>query len=353
MTTGPGNPVPFSAFMEAALYDEERGFYATGGQAGRRGDFLTSPEVGPLFGAVVAQALDQWWDELGQPSPFVVVEAGAGPGTLARSIYAAKPRCRPVLRFTMVERSAAQRAKHPVGAGLDSAPTMPDRGIHVVVANELLDNLPFDLLVYDEGWYEAWVSRESDGGYVEVLRPATDLPGALVGDERVQRVDGSGDPSRPGPVPVPHGGRAPRQTQAADWVRDVLDRLQAGGRVVAFDYYSTTEAMAMRPWRDWLRTYRAHHRGGHYLAQPGEQDITSEVALDQLPMPARVVSQALWLTEHGIDDLVAAGRAIWEERAAIGDLAALKARSRIREADALLDPLGLGGFTVAEWHRAV
>ena len=48
----------FAEVMEQALYDPESGFYATSGVAGRRGDFITSPEVGPLFGAVVARALD-------------------------------------------------------------------------------------------------------------------------------------------------------------------------------------------------------------------------------------------------------------------------------------------------------
>ena len=64
------------------------------GRAGRRGDFITSPEVGPLFGAVVARALDAWWAEAGEPDVFTVVEAGAGPGTLARSVLAAAPRAR-------------------------------------------------------------------------------------------------------------------------------------------------------------------------------------------------------------------------------------------------------------------
>jgi len=62
--------IPFSAFMAAALYDDAGGFYARGGRAGRRGDFVTSPEVGPLFGTVLGRALDEWWDELGQPAPF-------------------------------------------------------------------------------------------------------------------------------------------------------------------------------------------------------------------------------------------------------------------------------------------
>ena len=73
------------------------------------------------------------------------------------------------------------------------------------------------------------------------------------------------------------------------------------------------------------------------------------MALDQLPPAGRVVSQRHFLLEHGIDDLVAEGRKVWAERAHLGDLAALKARSRVREAEALLDPNGLGGFSVASW----
>src|SRR3954469_19122834 len=108
-------PLPYEAFVDAALYDPDGGFYASGGAAGRRGDFLTAPEVGPLFGAVLARALDAWWRDLGRPDPYVVVDAGAGPGTLARSVLAAGPACAPALRYVLVERSAAQRARHADG----------------------------------------------------------------------------------------------------------------------------------------------------------------------------------------------------------------------------------------------
>ena len=330
MTSGPAEPVPFSAFMEAALYGPH-GFYATGGRAGRRGDFLTSPEVGPLFGAVVARALDAWWDQLGRPSSFPVADIGAGPGTLARAIVAAAPRCADALTLTLVERSASQRESHPIGPMLRSAATLPEGDFAVVFANELLDNLAFDLLVFDGKWMEAWVTIGADGQATETLRPTANLPAHL--------------PTRP-----VHGARAPRQDNAAGWVGDMIQRLQLGGRLVMFDYCSTTASMAVRPWREWLRTYRQHERGEHYLKAAGHQDITCEVALDQLPLPDAVRSQAQWLTLHGIDELVAEGRAIWAERGAIGDLPALKARSRVREAEALVEPTGLGGFTVAEWH---
>jgi hypothetical protein len=56
------------------------------------------------------------------------------------------------------------------------------------------------------------------------------------------------------------------------------------------------------------------------------------------------------LTAHGLDELVATARAVWQERAAVGDLAALRARSRVDEGTTLTDPSGLGAFQVLEWE---
>jgi len=60
-------------------------------------------------------------------------------------------------------------------------------------------------------------------------------------------------------------------------------------------------------------------------------------------------TQAEWLRAHGVDELVATARETWTERSHLGDLAALTARSRVTEAEALLDPAGLGAFRVLEW----
>ena len=87
---------------------------------------------------------------------------------------------------------------------------------------------------------------------------------------------------------------------------------------------------------------------------PGSQDITCEVAIDQLAEvapPSASSTQAAWLTEHGIDELVEEGRRVWAERSGVGDLAAMRARSRVAEAEALRDPDGLGAFVVLEWRR--
>src|SRR3954463_11195059 len=95
--------VRFDVAMELLLYGDD-GFFTTGGGAGRRADFITSPEVGPLFGAVIANAIDTEWHRLGRPDPFVVVEAGAGRGALARAVLDARPACSPALRYVCVER---------------------------------------------------------------------------------------------------------------------------------------------------------------------------------------------------------------------------------------------------------
>ena len=324
------DPVPFSEFMAEALYGPD-GFYTTGGRAGRRGDFITSPEVGPLFGAVVARYLDAEWQRIGRPDEFTVVDAGAGPGALARSARAAGPECLTAMRYVAVEVSESQRAQHPDGVeSLAALPEGPFDG--VIIANELLDNLPFRLAVHDDGWREAFVVELPDGQLVEQLSARFDaLPTVL-------------------PTVAPLGARAPIQDAARLWVEDALGRLRLGS-VVAIDYCSaTTAGLALRPWRDWLRTYRGHERGEHYLAAPGTQDITTEVAIDQLPEPDAVRSQSQWLQLHGVDELVEEGKQYWEAHAARPDLAAMRMRSRVSEAEALLAPDGLGSFTVCEWR---
>lgn len=326
-----GGPIPFHRFIEIALYGEH-GFYATSGAAGRRGDFITSAEVGPLFGAVIARALDAWWREMGEPDDFTVVEAGAGPGTLARAILAAAPMCLEKGRYIAVEVSAAQRTRHP--DGIESRATLPDGPINgVVLANELLDNLPFDLVVFDGAWREAHVAVDRDR-FVEVLTPLAEVPAYL-------------------PSKAPHGARAPIQTGVRRWLNEAMMLLGAG-RMLLFDYCTPLTAQAaVSPWREWLRTYVGHERGGHYLLQPGGQDITNQVMIDQLSLvaePESIRTQAQFLHLWGIDELIDEGRRAWEAAAARPDVAAMKMRSRISEADALLDPSGLGAFSALTYR---
>lgn len=316
---------------------------------------------------MVARALDAWWEGLGYPDPFIVVEAGAGTGTLARDVLAAAPQCGPALRYVLVERSDALRERQvgrlplelpslvlgpsapdededaglrpgrgagPLATSLAGFPAQPVTG--VVLANELLDNLPFLLVERQgDGWAEVRVGWGEEGAE-EVLVPA-----APALEAEAQRL-------APG---APVGGRLPLQHEAGRWLRSAV-AVVGRGTVAVVDYADISASLAARPWTDWLRTYRGHQRGRHPLDAPGMQDITCEVAVDQL---ARICaldadrSQADFLTAHGIAELTAAARAGWEAGAATGDLAALRHKSRLGEAAALLDRNGLGAFRVLAW----
>jgi SAM-dependent MidA family methyltransferase len=365
-------PIPFDAFVDAALYDPVDGFFARGRGAGRAGrDFVTSPEVGSLFGALVCRALDDAWDTLGAPDPYLVVEAGAGNGRLARDVLRAAPRCARALRLVLVERSRALRDEQrerleiepvedalgpalpgadgeaplpveragPIVTALDELPAIGLEG--VVLANELLDNLPFRLVERSAtGWQEVRVGVDDAGTLVEVMVPAP-VELAVEAEE-----------STAGVVVAP-GTRLPLPTGLGAWLAECAGMLRRGYLVV-IDYADDVASVAARGQSGWLRTYGHHARGAPALEAPGEQDITYDVPAEALRLAAARVglrlvaetTQADWLRSLGIDALVEEARAAWRERAHVGDLDAVTARSRVGEADALLDPSGLGAHRV-------
>lgn len=326
-------PMRFARFVDLALYTPELGFYAASGQAGtRRGDFVTSVETGPLFAAMVGEWLDRRWHEHGRPDPFVVAEAAAGVGTLWRGIRKAEPACFDALEWRFVERSERLLATHgelPPGRWSSHA-ELPTGPMHAVIANELLDNLAFDLAeMTPSGWQLLEVQLTADDNPSFALAP-------------------SGQPvSMQGlPVNAEAGLRLPIPTSAIEW----LDAARAAAtHVLVFDYAANNATLFDRGMDGWLRTYRGHERGSDPFADVGARDITHDVPIDLLPQRRHSALQADWLSEHGLQARVDRARKTWQERAQIGDLAAMFARSAIGEAEALTDPTGLGAFHVLEW----
>ena len=357
--------ITFDGFMDLALYGEG-GFFASGRGAGRSGrDFVTSPETGSLYGALVANAFDREWRALGAPDPFFVIECGAGNGRLAADVLRARPDCAAALRYVLVERSESLRAEqrtrvelsapelvagpHLVGASGDDAPEPVERtgplcaqlaelpSIRVdgvVFANELLDNLPFGIAEFDgRQWHEVRVTVDENDRVTELLVPIA-------------------APALFGAAPTA-GTRLPIDRALTPWLGQAANTLRRGVVIVVDYLVPIAEIIERSP--KWLHTYAAHERGSDPLAQIGEVDITTDIAIEHLEAAAAnarlaVVSldtQRDWLRGLGLASLISAASDVWNERASIGDLEAMVARSHINEAAALCDPTGLGDFRVA------
>jgi len=330
-----GGPIPFEEFQSIALYDEE-GFFGSKLRSVKEGDFLTSPEVSPLFGETLARFVDQV--VVGMEAP-VLVEAGAGSGSLLRpllgaldhSVDAWAVEVSPPARAQLSELLKPDRV-------VESLEGLPATFSGVVIANELLDNLPVALAVRTgDGWEERWVGVE-DGRLVLVPhepRPEVEQWASRFG------------------LPCPEGGRVEVQLSACEWVQAVLGRLVEGA-VVLIDYGDTTEGLERRRADGTLRTYRGHHLGPQPLLEPGETDITVDVNFTALMAIAEEAgagvemhSQDDFLESLGLRDRIAELRERELTAARSGDtMGQLQARSDRTNAETLLHPRGLGDFKV-------
>lgn len=329
-------PLPFEEFMRIALYDPDAGYFAAPElRSEKGGDFLTSPEVSPMFGESLAEFVRSEHDRIGDP--FRLVEVAGGSGSLLRPLLDVYP-----VEAWAVEVSppARRRLADLVGAGravadLGEVPA-PVRG--VVLANELIDNLPMAIAQLEPGgWRERWVGRGGDGlAFVD----AVPRPEVLAWLERF-----AGE--------VGPGAWVEVQLAAYDWVVDTLSRLQAGSLVLV-DYGDTTENLVPRRSDGTLRTYRAHHLGPHPLDEPGATDITADVNFSALLAAAgeagasvRLQRQDDFLAALGLRERISELRHQELDRARKGDeMERLRVRTRRSEAETLMHPRGLGDFRV-------
>ncbi len=304
-------PLTVAEFMELALYHPAEGYYAGAGQrSGRGGDFYTSVDVGPLFGATIAAQLAEMWEILRArgAEAFDLVEAGAGNGRLARDVLDAAAREHPDLyahiRLTLVERSAAARRGQaerlaPHGARLTAVcESLPASLTGAIYANELLDALPAHVVVRTgAGWRELAVGAH-DGVLREVYVPVTDA--ALL--RHIGGMEGD----------LPEGARVEVSLAAADWIRGAGAALRQGF-LLLFDYG--------RDGRDagsggTLTGYRAHQSSPDtWLDDPGRRDLTLHVDLQAVRSAAAeaglvtlgMVDQTYFLLSLGLADRLETG----------------------------------------------
>ena len=208
-----------------------------------------------------------------------------------------------------------------------------------MIANELLDNLPFRLA--DRG----------SGGWVEYR--VGDVDGTLTMEH--WRDDGLASWCDREMPDVPPGALMTAQIEAARWITNAIGHFETLHMCIV-DYAATTSELARRPRNDVMRTYHGHRTGFDFLTEPGSTDITTDVNVDTVIRAARdagatvsVTDQRSFLLGLGAGEVLEALVEREHECARAGDtMGQLAARSEATNLRALLDPSGLGGFTVFE-----
>ncbi|MDH4117640.1 MAG: SAM-dependent methyltransferase [Acidimicrobiia bacterium] len=330
-----GGPIPFDEFMREALYGDG-GFFASAElRSTKSGHFLTSPEVSVLFGETLAVYVGAERDRVG--ADFGLVEVAGGSGSLLAPLLSALP-----VPARAVEASPAARAALETIVGADavfsSLEDLQTPMAGVILANELLDNLPMAIAQLTEaGWRERWVGADDDDlCFVDApVRPE-------VGDWLARFA---------GPVEV--GGWVEVQIEAAGWVRRAVRMLDRGS-VVLIDYGDVAENLAPRRRDGTLRTYRSHHLGPHPLDEPGATDITADVnftamaaAAEEAGASVEIHRQDDFLGAWGLRGRISDMRRTELELARAGDdMQRLAVRTRRAEAETLVHPRGLGDFRV-------
>lgn len=266
-------PLTFAAFMEACLYHPEHGYYTHSVPAEGARDYVTSPQVGPLFGRLLAWQLREMWEGLGRPAGFRLVECGAGCGALAEQILASlaeqAPDLAETLQVALVEtspclREQARAALRRHGERVQFVETVPGSGVAgCLLSNELVDALPVHRVVrHEEGLREIYVSTRG-GELVEV-------EGELSSPELTRYLERYG-------VPLQEGQQAEVQLAALAWMEQAAAALECGF-LLTIDYgFRARELYGPAHLRGTLLAYRDHRAHQDWLAWPGQQDLTAQV----------------------------------------------------------------------------
>jgi SAM-dependent MidA family methyltransferase len=307
-----GGWLPFDRFMALALYAPGLGYYARGDRQfgvlpSSGSDFVTAPELSPLFGKALARQIEQALEGSGTDE---VWEFGAGSGVLARELLdTLGPR---VKRYTIVDVSGAlrERQREVLHLHLDRvrwADELPEAMQGVIVGNEVLDAMPVQLLHFDgQRWHERGVALRKVGGDALNAAPpwswadrSTDLRPPV--DDEVSLGAGAGTVFTTEIHP-----------QAEAFVATLADRLQRGAAF--FIDYGFPAAEYYHPQRNGgtLMCHRAHQADTDPLADVGTKDITAHINFTGIAVTAQAAglqvlgytSQARFLMNCGLLDLL-------------------------------------------------
>jgi SAM-dependent MidA family methyltransferase len=300
-----GGRISFAEYMHDVLYAPGLGYYSAGtAKFGAGGDFVTAPEVSPVFGRVLARQCAEVMSGTGE---WELLEFGAGTGRLAADLLArlaeldALPR-----RYCIVEVSAELRARQRVlleaeiPEHLDRIrwlDGMPDVHAGIVVANEVLDAMPVERFVRRADAVAQLCVADAGDHLVLTEGPAPDFLARAV--ETIEAELGRA---------LPAGYVSEVNTAAPGWIAELAARMQRGVAFL-FDYgVSRREYYAPERSGGWLRCHYRHRVHDDPLLLPGIQDLTAWVdftsvagaAADNGLAVAGFVSQAQFLLGGGL-----------------------------------------------------
>lgn len=295
--------IPFSRYMDLALYAPGLGYYAGGSaKLGKDGDFTTAPEITPLFGATLALFAAEVFGAAG--APLRLLEFGAGTGQLAADLLQAlAQRGIQVASYQIVEVSAELRARqqqrlagHSQVQWLDTPPAVFSG---LVIANEVLDAMPVQLLIRQAGrWRERGVVVDGDHFAFADRDCAQSLAAQI-----------------PAADALPDGYLTEVHLPQAGFVRMLADMLRAGdgGMAVLIDYgFPAHEYYLPQRAQGTLMCHYRHHAHTDPFYLPGLQDITAHVDFTEMARTglasglalAAYLSQAGFLLTAGLPALL-------------------------------------------------
>jgi SAM-dependent MidA family methyltransferase len=260
----------FDEFMRLALYHPQHGYYSKGSAIfGQAGDFITAPELSPLFGQTIGQSLR----EVLPQCSGIVYEFGAGTGQLACDVLNTVGEC--IQQYNIMEVSGGlkeiQQARLIAQCGPEMTNkvcwlnTLPSQLHGVVLGNEVLDATPVRRFKWQLSGppKEAWV-QHSNGSLQWIWKPADHQLAQTI--EHLHTKHG----------PWPDGYESEIAEQSSGWVISITERLQGIALMIDYGFH---ESSYYHPGRikGTLRATSRHTAHDDFLIKVGEQDLTAHV----------------------------------------------------------------------------
>ena len=305
-----GGWIPFSRFMQMALYEPGMGYYSAGAhKLGAGGDFTTAPELSPLFGSAVANTLLpvlEGFKSKGLPSK--ILEFGAGTGKLAEAILqhlGKKGFSLDAYEIIEISPDLAARQQSRLNhliASQESSTTchwldeLPQNYQGVIIANEVIDAIPCELIIFENGfWHWRGVSDENGQFLWKTGKPVNQnaLPTILLNGN------------------FPEGYTTELHPQAHAWMRQVAQQLQTG-LFLTLDYgFPESEYYHAQRQEGTLIAHHRHHAIPDPFHLPGLCDLTTHVewlelariALAEQADDVFLTNQGAYLLDAGIGEL--------------------------------------------------